>query len=395
MLDPAALTGRRVALVGKLGGVTRREAQQLIRDCGGRWLERPSLEADLIVVGADELPLQELDALLDDDLLQAAAEGRLEILDETQLWQRLGLVEGEQHVRRLYTPAMLAQLLGVSVAEIRRWRRRGLITPVREVRRLPYFDFQEAAHARRLAQLIAEGASPAALERQLHRLARFLPAAERSLAQLSLLLDGRHVLVRAGERLVDARGQARFDFEALESDAAPEDEPPPPAVVPWLAPGGGEPPPDPQQLLELAAELEEAGRLDEAGDALRTALAVAGPQADVAFALAELLYRVGDAPAARERYYQALELDPEFVEARANLGCVLAEEGRQELAAAAFQGALAHHEEYADAHYHLARTLEALGDDAAARGHWARFLELAPQSPWAEEARERGGRDEG
>jgi Tfp pilus assembly protein PilF len=51
----------------------------------------------------------------------------------------------------------------------------------------------------------------------------------------------------------------------------------------------------------------------------------------------------------------AVELDEDFVEARCNLGCLLAEEGERELAVAALEGALAHHPGYADAHYHLAR----------------------------------------
>ena len=65
---------------------------------------------------------------------------------------------------------------------------------------------------------------------------------------------------------------------------------------------------------------------------------MSGPSAEACFALAELLYRVGDVSAARERYYMALELDEDYVEARANLGCVLAEQGQPDLAVAAFQG---------------------------------------------------------
>jgi tetratricopeptide (TPR) repeat protein len=107
----------------------------------------------------------------------------------------------------------------------------------------------------------------------------------------------------------------------------------------------------------------------------------------VCFQLAELLYRRGDLPAARERYYMAIELDEDFVEARANLGCVLAELGQRELAVAAFEGALQYHGEYPDAHYHLARTLCDLGREADAATHWRSFLELSPESPWAEEAR--------
>ena len=76
------------------------------------------------------------------------------------------------------------------------------------------------------------------------------------------------------------------------------------------------------------------------------------------FQLAELLYRIGDLHAARERYYMAIELDEDYVEARANLGCVLVELGQRDLAIAAFEGALSLHADYADVHYHLARTLD-------------------------------------
>ena len=61
----------------------------------------------MIVIGADHFPLDD-DSLLD-EAKRRAAENQLEIITETQLWQRLGLVENEQNVRRLYTPAMLAE----------------------------------------------------------------------------------------------------------------------------------------------------------------------------------------------------------------------------------------------------------------------------------------------
>ena len=49
--------------------------------------------------------------------------------------------EGEDAKRQLYTPAMLAELLGVSVRTVRRWQRAGFIRPVSEVMQLPQFDF--------------------------------------------------------------------------------------------------------------------------------------------------------------------------------------------------------------------------------------------------------------
>ena len=56
---------------------------------------------------------------------------------------------------------------------------------------------------------------------------------------------------------------------------------------------------------------------------------------------------------------------------------------------AAFEGALEFHADYADAHYHLARTLDDLARRDEAQAHWLAFLELSPDSPWADHARVR------
>lgn len=389
--ESSFLTGKRVAFVGRLGGVTRREAQRLVRQQGGIPVDHPGSGAELVVVGADELPLAAQEELLDEPTRNAAAEGRLEIISETTLWQRLGLVEAEQNVRRLYTPAMLAELLGVSVATIRLWRRRGLIIPAREVRRLPYFDFQEVATARRLAQLLAAGASPSAIEKKLAELSRYVPEVERPLAQLSVIVEGRQLLLRQGEGLIEPGGQLRFDFDALEKGR--DDAGHLSATQPTLSfeqyLAEQQEPPSPDEMLAAAAELEDAGQLDEAAEMYRVLLTATGPSPEICFQLAELLYRLGDLPAARERYYMAVELDEDYVEARANLGCVLAELGQYDLAVAAFEGALQYHSEYPDVHYHLARTLDDLGRRDEAARHWDHFLDLAPDSPWADEARER------
>ncbi|MHB8863677.1 MAG: MerR family transcriptional regulator [Pirellulaceae bacterium] len=381
-----ALKDMRVAFAGKLGGMTKREAQNLVRDYGGIPVDRLSGEVDVVVIGADELPLDE-ESLLDESLRQRAAEGQLEVMSETQLWQRLGLFDEEAHVR-LYTPAMLAELLSVPVAIIRRWHRRKLIVPVREVRRLPYFDFQEVATARQLAALLAAGASPDAIERKLAELSRYVPDVERPLAQLSVIVQGQQLLLRQGEGLIEPGGQLRIDFDALDErqPVADETAPAPSAVS---LPTDNLLSSNPEQMMALAATLEEAGQLDQATELCRVVLAASGPRAEVCFQLAELLYRLGDVSAARERYYMAIELDEDYVEARANLGCVLAETGQLELAVAAFQGALRFHSEYPDVHYHLARTLDDLGRRDEAVHHWREFLALVPCSPWSDEARRR------
>lgn len=394
---PLPIDGRRILIVGKLGGMSKREAHSLLRLHGGLVVERLDPAVDLVVVGDDEL-LADNSSLVEtlDEATRAAAErGRLEVIAETQLWQRIGLMDPDQDVRRLYTPGMLAELLGVSVAVIRRWHRRGLIVPLREVHKLPYFDFQEVATARRLVELLASGMSPAAIEKKLAALGKYLPHVDRPLAQLGVIVEGRELLLRQASGLIEPGGQLRFDFDGgergEESPAAVRMPPQRHAALHEASLDGTEltAAVTPGDMLHVAGLLEDEGELSHAAEMVRAAMAAGGPTAESCFLLAELLYQLGDTAAARERLYMALELDEGYVEARANLGCLLVEQGELELAVAAFEGALAFHEDYPDVHYHLARTLDDLDRPEEAKSHWEAFLRLAPDNPWADQARHR------
>lgn len=389
------LRQKRVALVGRFGGMNQREASNVLRSYQATVVDLDAESIDWVVIGADESPIAESD-LLSPRVHDAAAAGSLEILHETELWQRLGLVDVEQSIRQYHTPAMLAHLLGVSVRVIRRWHRRGLITPVRTLHKLPYFDFQEVATARRLGQWIASGASPQAIEQRLVELIEVLPDIQRPLDQLSILVEGKQVLLRQGEGLIELGGQLRFDFDAMDSETedSVEQASSPSVLSIWnesseTFPLRRSPDAETDELLAAAFAAEDVGDFDTAVDYCHAMLARDGPRSDIDFQLGELLYRIGHIVAARERYYAAIELDPDFVEARVNLGCVLAETGQYELAIASFRGALTLYDDYADAHYNLARALDDVGRDIEARHHWTMFLQLAPDSPWAAEAIER------
>jgi tetratricopeptide (TPR) repeat protein len=311
------------------------------------------------------------------------------LIAEPMFWQLAGLVESQGQVKRLYTAAMLAELLGVPPSTIRRWHRRGLITPVQKVHRLPYYDFQEVTTARRLAQLIQSGASPAAIEAKLSALAQWFPDVQRPLTQLSIIVEGKDVLLRRGEGLIEPNGQRRIDFAALDDSSGDAGEEPNAAVLSGVDFTRAAIPVTFDEHQRLATALEDEGRLAEALQVYRGMLLGFGPSAEVNFAVAELLYLLGELDAARERYFCAVELDPDLVEARASLGCLLVELGEPETAVPVFEGALSLYQDYADVHFHLARTLDGLNRAAEAVPHWQRFLELSPASPWADEARER------
>lgn len=291
----------------------------------------------------------------------------------------------------LYTSAMLAELLGVPVAAIRRWHRQGYLVACRTVRRLQYFDFAEVAVARHLATLHEAGCSLAVIDRKLKELHRSMPEVSRPLCDPSLVVTGRQLVLRRGEDLAEPGGQLLIDFDPSEpSDDAPE------TVVSMeigkaSTAADKRPNDDAMSMLDQlqfeALKWEDQGELERAADVYRMLLMARQPAAETHFALADLLYRMGDLSAARERFYAAIELDEEYVEARSSLGCVLAENNELELAVAAFEGALAFHPEYADVHYHLANALDRLGQTDEAVRHWQAFLALAPESPWAEAAR--------
>src|SRR5262245_61930254 len=113
------LLGQRVALAGKLAGMPKREAQQLLRRHGAAVVAADDPSATLLVIGEQELPLGDSpEDAWNDAAREAVDRGTLEVIGEAQLWQRLGLVDRHENVHRLYTPSMLSQLLGVSVPTI-------------------------------------------------------------------------------------------------------------------------------------------------------------------------------------------------------------------------------------------------------------------------------------
>jgi tetratricopeptide (TPR) repeat protein len=299
-------------------------------------------------------------------------------------------------VRRLYTVAMMADVLGAPAAAVRHWVRAGLLAATRRAGSIEWFDFRQLVVGKTLARLHAGGLSLREIDAKLASLAPG-GAPEAAAACGQIIADGRRLSIRREGRLLGAGGQLQFRFyvEGLQVHEE-EPRPLPAAVAPRkvdvaiedVVPEADEPT-CVTDLVDLAADLEAAGEFSEAAEALRAALQAGGADAQIVFILAELLYRMGDLTAARERYYAAVELDADHLEARTSLGCVLAELGEHELALAALEGVLRQQPDYADAHWHLAGVLFEVGRPNAARRRLRMFLNLAPESPWATLARER------
>jgi tetratricopeptide (TPR) repeat protein len=309
-------------------------------------------------------------------------------------------IQPEHGVHRLYTSAMIAEVLGVSPAAVRHWVRERLLEPVRRSGSLEWFDFPQLVVGRNLGRLLNSGLSLREIDAKLAGLAAGDATAAAQAAD-RIVADGRRLSIRHGDQLLGAGGQLQLPFytSSLVTAERPHDSPPAVRLIDMAAVRVAATPSqhlpdrdladDTAEILDLADDLEAAGEFAEAAEALRAVLQAQGPSSTVMFMLAELLYRAGDLTAARERYYATIEIDPEHVRARASLGCVLAELGEHELALAALEGVLRQEPDYADAHWHIAGVLHDIGRSRDARHHLATFLTLAPESPWAALARQR------
>jgi len=377
--------------------MTHRQAMDLVERHGGQSSQHVSHQTTLLVVGEEGWPL-EADGRISVKLDQARQlhdKGEpVRIVSESEWLTLLNVEPQERRQQQLYTPAMLSQLLNISVHEIRRWERAGLIRPAKKVFRLSYFDFQEVTGARRLYDLAQSGVKLDELVTGLERLRTILPNVDRPLAQLEVLVRGSHLVYRDAAGLVEpTTGQRVFDFDP------PSRSPDEPATISIHAPdspsesGDGNPLNRPEwtaaDWFREGCRLAEENEVDAAIEAFRLALIDDPLNPAHHFHLGDVLYRQGHPDAAIERFYMTVELDHNFLEAWTQLGCLLDETGQIRGALEAFRVALDLHADYPDAHYHLADLLERTDRKEEAAEHWRCYLKFDQRGPWAEVARQR------
>ena len=386
-----------IAITGRLASMRRPEAIAAIESAGGRFVERISDRTDLLVVGADGWPLQRNGRPT--QLLRAArdasrAGSSIEIVTESDFVLRLGERARAAEFDRLFPSARVAELLGVSLSELRRWVSEGWLTPVKTVGRLAWFDFREVSRAKCLRDLLQSGVQTTRLRRGLALLSQWLPESAHVLSRLARIDErGGRLLLRLDDgRLVEPSGQLHFDFgatvagKANDADAAPagqatgadgprttdvaandenagSEDPHGAGLAPLLSLGARAVPEAASAdiCFERALRAEREGCYVRAIQLYEQTLEMAGPEPEIIFNLGNVHYASGSLDSAEARYQQAVGLDSEFVAAWNNLGLVLADMGRTEEAVEVLQQAIAVAPDYADGHYNLAETLRQLG----------------------------------
>src|SRR5690349_11468135 len=100
-------------LVGKLASMSRRDAESLIQEHGGRLVDCAADEVDVVLLSDETADIKRLSSVeqVDDQLRERVDSGEIELVRESELWARLGLVDAHHDIERLYTAAMLAELV--------------------------------------------------------------------------------------------------------------------------------------------------------------------------------------------------------------------------------------------------------------------------------------------
>ena len=419
-----------VYFYGRFSSVAKRDAERLAREAGYKTLASLGDGPRVVVLG-EEAPIAQTRARLAEEFdarsRDAFESGALEILSETEFLERararIASDDGKNIERSeplfealesenaagaqeqpLYTPAAVAELVGVSIASVRRWYRRGFLTATFQRDRLPLFSTREVLVARRLAFLFSGDLAEEFVARRLlafaglsaPRGAEFDALREASfdvgavILQTTLSSDGREPLFLGVNGPIDGEGQRRFEFNAFPTDGSFETPEPPPTLSPdeeqialaerlasWNAketalsgkpafltlfqpsedetsekePDAAQAREEPRETFapkgidvvaqcERAWNLEREGYWEEAERAYRDAALAGGHEANVCFRLGKILFLLGDYPAARERFYSALELDRGYVDAKFGLGKTFAALGELEEARLAFLDAI-------------------------------------------------------
>ncbi len=132
-------------------------------------------------------------------------------------------------------------------------------------------------------------------------------------------------------------------------------------------------------LLETGRAHFLAGRLPEAEDAYRQALAIEPQNPDALHLLGTLAFRAGNAPAAIDLIGRAIAIKPAAAEYWANIASILNSEKRHPQAGAAASQAIRLRPDYAEAYYHLANALEGCNEKEKAVIALAEAIHLCPQ----------------
>lgn len=271
---------------------------------------------------------------------------------------------------KVYSSRDVADLLGMSVPQVRAQARAGFLRPERGPRRAYRFSFQDLVLLR-TAKALAQARIPSRrIRRALRRLIRELPKG-RSLSEIRIVAENGRIVVHDGSTTWSPEsGQLQLDFKVARLANK---------VTPFARRAARKSRDQEDHTADhwydLGIDLE-TGAPAEARDAYERALALDPRHADAHVNLGLLLYQQSEVEAAVEHYRKALAIKRSHPTAAFNLGIALEDLGRTNEAIEAYRRAVESDPFFADAHFNLSSLYEKTGKRAAAIRHLKSYKEL-------------------
>lgn len=267
-----------------------------------------------------------------------------------------------------YSTQDVARILDLPPDRVRRYARSDFLTPSRGLRNEYRFSFQDLVLMRTACELEGARVPLRRIHAALRELRDQLPEG-RPLTSVRIAAEGGRVVVHDGTTLWNpSSGQVQFDFRVADiaERVAPLDR---------VAFGRQREELDADGWLDLAVELE-ASSPELAIECYLRVLEIAPRHVDAHVNVGYLLQEEGRLDLACDHYRAALEASGDCAIAAFNLGVALEDLGRSQDAVDAYSRAIAADPRLADAYYNLSRLYEAAGDRAAALRHLRSYSEL-------------------
>lgn len=265
-----------------------------------------------------------------------------------------------------YTTRETARILDVAPGRVQGFVRAGIVEPDRGDGNELRFTFRDLLVMRTALELERSDVSRRRVNATLRAL-KDRVSDDHPLTSLRILAqDGDIVVDDARARWQPSSGQTLLDFERHSDLADP---------IPLGGVGFPQEGRDADEWFELGCSLEPTSP-GMARELYRRALELAPDHVDARINLGRLHHEDGQLPEARRQYERALETNPDHPTAAYNLGVVLEDLGQLDEAIHAYRRAIAVDPEMADAYYNLARLYDQAGDRASAIRHLKSYNEL-------------------
>ncbi len=350
-LDGSALKSS-VAFTGRLACMSRAQAFDVVRQCGGTPSPAVTQRTQVLIVGELGWPL--LDDGRPSNKLSRATALSIPIVSERRFLEWVGRSPSDDD-QKTYSADQLAALTKLSRSMIQELAQLSLLDE-----RNGRFGFRDLASARQIAKLLNDGVRLSEIIRAVCEIRKWLPDVGLAAVRLRAGALSDVQVEQPGGR-TDKYGQF-----VLAVDGARD---------------------DPDELFDRAHSAEQIGDIAEAERLYRLLMKSDPTDASAPFNLGNMLRASARTVEAEAALRAATRANPAFAEAWYNLADLLDDQGRSKAAIECLRKALVVAPDYIDAMFNLALLLQRKGAYTEAADYWRRYLANDRVSEWAARAR--------